>query len=128
MHMSDPIGHMMTDSVKLICLYVCLGRYMPINNANKIIRDIEAELNTMEERQGSDTERRLVNALSGIDVAMEGWRQIEAHLRRLNVCLVCLHSVLILTNIFQLNLNLNVLRGMSGQATVCVLTLPQESI
>ncbi|KAF8695742.1 WD40 repeat-like protein, partial [Rhizoctonia solani] len=79
-HMRSLAEGMMTDSVKLIC------------------SEIEAEVSTLDAKQGLSTGRRLVDAMDGLDEVMECCQRVHDHLERLT-----------------LNLNLNILQGISEQ-------------
>ncbi|CCO36567.1 hypothetical protein BN14_10707 [Rhizoctonia solani AG-1 IB] len=96
-HMKNPVAHMMTKSVELICMYA----YPPsaTHNIDQISRDITCEIAVMKGKQELGTERRLWNAMQGLDGVMDCCQRVHGHLERLT-----------------LNLNLDILQGINEQA------------
>jgi hypothetical protein len=82
-HMKNPVAQMMTKSVELICMYA----YPPsaTHNIDQISRDITCEIAVMKAKQELGTERRLWNAMQGLDGVMDCCQRVHGHLERLTV-------------------------------------------
>ncbi|KAF8751483.1 WD40 repeat-like protein [Rhizoctonia solani] len=71
---------------------------MMTDSVKLICSEIEAEVSALDAKQGLSTGRRLVDAMDGLDEVMECCQRVHDHLERLT-----------------LNLNLNILQGISEQ-------------
>ncbi|CCO34972.1 hypothetical protein BN14_09083 [Rhizoctonia solani AG-1 IB] len=95
-HMQNPVPQMMTDSVGLICMYAYTGSAR--HSTDQVFREIKSEVAVMEEKQDLSTERRLRNAMQGLDGVMDCCQRVHGHLERLT-----------------LNLNLGILKVINEQ-------------